>query len=1609
MLSTLAGDERRFDLEIQPAGNPETRQRLSYTIDRRPPAPSIATPAPGVYSEEIEVRLESEEGRVLYQLLPGDGEPVEYRKPVVLSGIPGTVTSYVLESVVVGDRGSGSRVETHRYVVDRSEETEPHLRVISPVPGRFANAQLLYIASRGLEEVRYSLDGSDPRNGGNRYVGPVLIAREGTVNLSVVGSTSRGETIEESVVYEGERGSMLSTPQGYYDGPLFVDLEGRRDFRYRLEDSPVSRTDAVLTRALEIRPIPGTRRSVILRLNGSPEEGTPDFRYTFILDSRVVRPPLIHLFFPESDRISFALEKEAQVETEYAVFIEGRPYRSGVYSGPVDVTLPPGVDSAEGVLRARSRSGTGSWSDFAEERFVVSTTAPPAVPLTVFPEGPSPAKQFSFQIPSDLVIRYELRGITEPERRVTRRSGRLEDGDILSIPYSTRGRSVLSYATFDPQGNASEVRSVELVLDHEPPAEPQISVEGLQARIRGSEEVYFRVISDDSSEVPDFGVYQNPFDLPRFSARRVGYTIEAYGRDSVGNTSAIVSRRVFVDDRPLTVPPLVGVEDGEYYSDESVTVSAALATPGFSLHYTLSLDGTVPPVPTETSPVLEDPLEIFGADGETVSVHLRLRVRSQESGRFGEERELRFVIDRQTPDLPTLLGVEDGGVYRGSREVTLSVSETDGSVFLILSEEGEVENPRRVPYEGPVVLDVPEGTRSEFFISVEIVDAAGNRNTSSSPTRVVIDRQLPEAPGVSLIYQDGVALLRLEGGDGALFYSLTRRPGVSVVPGPDSTLYTGPVRLDPGSYLLSAREIDAAGNHSPVTYSSEIHVPAPNEVSESKPVVLANWQGGNGVLIWPEAHRRDLRYRLSFLGSEEILLYDGPAEFPIPEGTAEVVVEYSLTEGEGLPLRLQVPRPESPGVPEISPADGYRAREDVDVTATAPGTLRYEISTTGPPQAVSRRSPEWPGTLRLPGRDGETVTFEIALRSFTESGAGEVERRTFVVDRAPPAAPQLANAQDGEFYDDSRQIALEHDTAEVFYRVLRNPDSRGSGGVFERYDGPILLEAVTGELSGYRIEAYSVDQVGNRSPQTAVWNVYVDRETIYVAPQGSDRGAGTRESPFQTLGRALERARESNRETIFLGAGVYEISQPLRSEEALAIQGGFDPESWRPSASGETVIVPADNFSGDALITSYRGSVTMSRLALASSPSFEGSLLLVDDVVTSLDSVSLSNSGGHAIDAREGSLSLRRVTLEQSGTTSEAVVLRGTAATIESSVLRAGSFGSDRSVALDLQSSASLTLDRSRIEAYGISRATAISAANSSLEILQSTFRVGATRGNAQAVTARDGGVLVEDSVLQADHQTRVANLLVSRDGTLAVVGSVLELSGNQGAVGIVASGGQVDVRGSRFVGTSLNDFTYGIQARGIEGIFVNNVFQAGQVGEYIAGSLVDSPSQWIHNTFLGYRASPFIQLLNIRGQGETLFGNNLAVQGAAGAGTGLVVSDRHQLEVRGNLFAGWGTILATDDREVSSLSLLEGGRVTGVVAGENGTMSVGDSIGRDGVPYRLSATSPAIDRAVELPGAEEVLFDIEGQRRPAPVPPDGSFRQAYEGRPDVGADEYYP
>lgn len=76
-----------------------------------------------------------------------------------------------------------------------------NIKVVSPVPGVWANRQVLSIETDGGGEVFYSLDGNDPVLSGFAYDAPVLLDKDGDVTLRVVSLSNDGEMQDTYTIY----------------------------------------------------------------------------------------------------------------------------------------------------------------------------------------------------------------------------------------------------------------------------------------------------------------------------------------------------------------------------------------------------------------------------------------------------------------------------------------------------------------------------------------------------------------------------------------------------------------------------------------------------------------------------------------------------------------------------------------------------------------------------------------------------------------------------------------------------------------------------------------------------------------------------------------------------------------------------------------------------------------------------------------------------------------------------------------------------------------------------------------------------------------------------------------------------------------------------------------------------------------------------------------------------------------------------------------------------------------------------------------------------------------------------------------------------------------
>ena len=73
------------------------------------------------------------------------------------------------------------------------------VKIINPVKGVWANKQLLVLGLSEGENAYYSLNGSDPRESGFAYDGPVMLDVSGDVEVRIVAVDSRGLSREYRV------------------------------------------------------------------------------------------------------------------------------------------------------------------------------------------------------------------------------------------------------------------------------------------------------------------------------------------------------------------------------------------------------------------------------------------------------------------------------------------------------------------------------------------------------------------------------------------------------------------------------------------------------------------------------------------------------------------------------------------------------------------------------------------------------------------------------------------------------------------------------------------------------------------------------------------------------------------------------------------------------------------------------------------------------------------------------------------------------------------------------------------------------------------------------------------------------------------------------------------------------------------------------------------------------------------------------------------------------------------------------------------------------------------------------------------------------------------
>lgn len=429
-------------------------------------------------------------------------------------------------------------------------------RIISPVPGTWANKQALVLDTSGGAEYFYSYSGTDPLTSGFAYDGPVLIDATGDVTVRVL--YVNGEERDELTV--------SYTVSEY--ASAFAEGSAEKTFISKVSENPL-----ILYRYGGAVQIPETLRYALGDgdrpfLHGARLTLSPANRLTRYLPCTVTDGSNLWRF------VIFVSGGEAGVLAKQNVPFTITDWTTFVWTGEKLIyTIDNELWSADKTPKYidRTKPHTVRWQSVAYEK---------GNPVQSFVLPPMPSLDVRTTVKNKGPVTFALRG--DGRYRMELVSSGASGDAVNNIGLFTQatfdtfagdaigGEAVFAvYCDGVYQGNVSALYAI----DNQPPVAPTFvsSAKGYYARsaidlqitAEAGSEIFYAVsnpIEVDAASMDDktildaigvgsYHVYGNiPIQLPSGDENAHFYKVRAYATDNAGNTSDVAEYRVIIDE-----------------------------------------------------------------------------------------------------------------------------------------------------------------------------------------------------------------------------------------------------------------------------------------------------------------------------------------------------------------------------------------------------------------------------------------------------------------------------------------------------------------------------------------------------------------------------------------------------------------------------------------------------------------------------------------------------------------------------------------------------------------------------------------------------------------------------------------------------------------------------------------------------------------------------------------------------------------------------------------------------------------------------------------------------------------------------------------------------
>jgi hypothetical protein len=749
-------------------------------------------------------------------------------------------------------------------------------------------------------------------------------------------------------------------------------------------------------------------------------------------------------------------------------------------------------------------------------------------------------------------------------------------------------------------------------------------------------------------------------------------------------------------------------------------------------------------------------LELSAANGEK-RVY-RVQTGSSAALASGVAPVLSYVIDKRRPHSPQ--SRPGTGLYSAKLELALSAEEGDDIFWALVGPDGSMPSFSRYDAASPPKLEPPSSGSVSYTLVAYAVGASGMR---SDPARFIyrltepgLTVSSPLADTEILSPDPSIAAPKLATGRGYTELSMTLPSGASLLLAFDQGAVPSSLedfeRIEADESGLASFRINCpyawsgdlslyygilkgnSASYSPVKLSVHLAYPTDEAFLPSVPPspILASDPAGRAAFIAFPAYDGDIYVSI---GSAQSELYASPIALPV--GLTVATVSWYGQDGSGrrsptksrsFELPVRIPDVELSGVEPFSSVGSdvlLKAVQDAGSSSSPKVQVRYELRTDGSvPPEPGLSSPLLGDSLSISCPPGEERLVVLRYRCFVGDAGGEGRLLRFTLDKKPPEPPVLAETPSA--YSD-KSVSLQLLPGSGGKSVFASVSTEGAAAPFTLVTGPIEL---TGSDSGpvdYTIRAYDVDAAGNKSQEMHSLSLVVDRASVYVAEDGSDRGDGSPDRPYKSLDAAFAAASRGGKKSVNM-RGTLTMRNPARFSSEISLIGGFGP-AWAKDPAARTVV----------------------RL--------------------------LPHQGKASITQDGGSLSIRRVEFEAEDTSNPLITLSAASLFVSDSAIVAHSEGD---LVIVSASRSKIGLSNSRIEGIAAMSLTAFSAEDSDIVVALSSI---SSRSGVRIFGAFDmngGSLSLRESILESASDLGL-NLLSLRSSSLSVDRSLIKVEGGSG------------------------------------------------------------------------------------------------------------------------------------------------------------------------------------------------------------------------------------